>query len=177
MITVISGTHRKSSKSSIIAKHCVDHLVKQGLDAKLIDFQEWSLADLEHKFTGDSLTDRLKNTQDELIVPANKIIYVLAEYNGGVPGFMKLFIDAISMRKYADNFKNKKALLIGVSSGRGGNSRGLESFTGVLNYLGTNVYPNKLPISTIEKLCEGENINDPSTTETLSKLLEGFVSF
>jgi NAD(P)H-dependent FMN reductase len=49
-----------------------------------------------------------------------------------VPGSLKLFIDACSVREYKQNFKGKKAALVGIASGRAGNLRGMDHLTGVM---------------------------------------------
>ncbi|MCB0587252.1 MAG: NAD(P)H-dependent oxidoreductase, partial [Phaeodactylibacter sp.] len=110
----------------------------------------------------------LKRLQDEYILPATKFVFVTPEYNGSFPGAVKLFIDACTVRKYTSNFKGKKAALVGIATGRAGNLRGMEHLTGVLNFLGTVVMPDKLPISRISDLKDGEgDVIDEETLEAM----------
>jgi len=91
---------------------------------------------------------------------------------------VKLFIDACSIRNYADNFKGKKAAIVGVAAGRAGNLRGMEHLTGVLNYLGTTIMPNRLPISSIGGLLdEDKKLKDEATQKALQGFVEGVVAF
>jgi NAD(P)H-dependent FMN reductase len=112
------------------------------------------------------------------MVPANKFIFVIPEYNGGFPGIVKLFIDACSIRAYKPTFKNKKAALVGVATGRAGNLRGLDHMTGVLNHVGTIVMPKQLPISSIENLVNGNGeITDPNTIKVIEEYVDNFLAF
>jgi NAD(P)H-dependent FMN reductase len=123
-------------------------------------------------------TPSLTRIQDEFMVPADKFLFVVPEYNGGFPGALKLFIDGCSVRKYKETFSGKKAALVGIASGRAGNLRGMEHLTGILNYLGTIVMPNKLPISSIGKLLDEEkNLSDLETRKVMNDLVEELINF
>ena len=72
----------------------------------------------------------------------------------------------------------EKALLTGISTGRAGNLRGMEHLTGILNYLKVIVHPNKLPISSVDKLLNGEGeITDKDTVEAINTQLKEFIEF
>jgi NAD(P)H-dependent FMN reductase len=72
----------------------------------------------------------------------------------------------------------KKAMLTGVSTGRAGNLRGMEHLTGILNYLKVTVHPNRLPISVVDKLMDGDGrIRDEATLAALHAQLDGFLRF
>ncbi len=180
MLTVISGTNRQDNKTSAFARH-VFNLIKAASDAevKFLDLAEMP-HDWFHALMYDAAgqTDSLRKIQDDCILPAEKFIFVIPEYNGSMPGTVKLFIDACSIREYSKNFKGKKAGLIGCSSGRAGNLRGLEHLTGVLNYLGCTVMPNRLPVSGIGDLMNDKNeITDEKTVEVLEKFTKDFTAF
>lgn len=75
-------------------------------------------------------------------------------------------------------FNKKKAALIGISDGRSGNIRGLEHFSGVLNHMGTIVYPDRLPVSQISKLLNGNfGVSDQETLLLLEKHAISFLDF
>lgn len=180
MITVIAGTNRKGSATSHFAKYVHAQLEKESQEeVKLLDLQ-----DLPHDwfhnlmYSADQQSASLTKVQDEFILPADKFVFIIPEYNGGFPGVIKLFIDACSIREYAKNFKGKKAALMGVASGRAGNLRGMEHLTGVLNYLGTTIMPNRLPISSIDKVLNDEKeIVDEDTQKVISDFVTSFVNF
>jgi NAD(P)H-dependent FMN reductase len=100
------------------------------------------------------------------------------EYNGSFPGSVKLFIDACTVREYSRNFKDKKAALVGIASGRAGNLRGMDHLTGVLNYLGMTVMPDKLPISSIFKLKNGNGeVTDEDTLKIMEAHAKAFTAY
>jgi NAD(P)H-dependent FMN reductase len=178
MITIISGTNRKGSECLKFARIYYDIIERHAPGtARLLALEQmphdW-FSNLMYKEPSESLI----RLQDEYILPAEKFVFVMPEYNGGVPGALKLFIDACTVRAYTSNFKNKKAALVGVASGRAGNLRGMEHLTGVLNYLGTVVMPDKLPISRIGELKDGEGtIVDEPTLQVMEQHAQAFLKF
>jgi len=180
MITVIAGTNRKGSETAHFAKHLVEVLKKESKEeVKFLDLQDMP-HDWFHNtmYAADTQSESLAEIQDDCILPAEKFVFVIPEYNGGFPGVVKMFIDACSIRNYADNFKGKKAAILGVAAGRAGNLRGMEHLTGVLNYLGTTVMPNRLPISSIGKLLdENKNVTDEGTIKVIQEFAESVVKF
>ena len=69
-------------------------------------------------------------------------------------------------------------MLVGVADGRGGNLRGLEHMTGILNYLRINVLYNKIPLSRINEEVDIEgNLLKDETLQTISQQVEEFIKF
>ena len=110
---------------------------------------------------------------EKYISPAERVVIVAAEYNGSYPGILKAFIDAV----HPDHWKGKKAALVGISSGRSGNVRGLEHLTGVLHYLQVEVCSVKPVISGIDGLLAGEELNNEETIDVLWQQAERFLAF
>ncbi|MEM1215420.1 MAG: NAD(P)H-dependent oxidoreductase [Bacteroidota bacterium] len=179
MITVISGTNRKGSVTKVFAQAYYDILREELGDQ--VHFL--ALEDLPHDwyhedmYSADQMPDSLKNVQDKYILPAKAFVFLSPEYNGSFSGVLKLFIDACSIRQYKENFQGKQAALVGVSSGRAGNLRGLHHLGGVLNYLGVTTLPDQLPISSVGKLMNDDKseITDEDTLATLRKHAQAFV--
>lgn len=180
MITVISGTNRKGSECLQFARKCVELLeAKTEEPIRLL-----ALEDIPHDWFFPEMyvkgmqAPSLSAIQDEFMIPASKFVYVISEYNGGVPGALKVFLDGCSVRAYKETFKNKKAALVGVASGRAGNLRGMDHLTSVLHHVGTIVMPNKLPISRIEDLMDVKgNITDLATIKVLDKQMAELLAF
>jgi len=175
MISVICSTNRKESNSAIFAKSISGLLTEMGQENRMLD-----LIDLPDDFVFNNEVygihnDRLLQIQDKHVTEAEKFIFVIPEYNGSFPGVVKAFIDSFSPSR----IHNKKALLIGISSGRAGNLRGLEHFTGIMNYLRVTVSPFKPSIAFCHNLVEEEkgNINDEKTISLLSGACENFIQF
>jgi chromate reductase, NAD(P)H dehydrogenase (quinone) len=180
MITIISGTDRKDGLTHVLAKH-----YHQSLQSKTSDeVKLYSLEDLPPDMYGPNMYGKttmaasFHAVEDTYLIPAEKLIFVIPEYNGSFPGILKLFIDACSIRSKMAIFKNKKAALVGVATGRAGNIRGLEHFTSVLMFMGVTVLPNLLPISAFNKMVDAEfNITDEAALAAIDKQIEAFLSF
>ena len=164
--TIISGTNRKISKTLQVAKQYQQIFKQKEIDAGLLSLEDWTY--LER-------TAAYEKLEKEILIPTTKYILVAPEYNGSIPGILKVLID---ISEYRSVWNGKKALLVGVSTGRAGNLRGMEHLTGILHYLDVVVYPNKLPISTVDKLLGPEGtIIDKATIEAIEKQINGFIKF
>jgi NAD(P)H-dependent FMN reductase len=177
MILVICGTNREHSLTSIVAKHCLDYLEKKGLEVKYFTLEDLPI-DFAHSqmYSDEGMHPELANIQNEFIFPAKKWLVVSPEYNGSFPGILKLFFDAISVRKYPKNFKGKKVGMIGLASGRAGNLRGMDDMTGFMHYLKMDVYPNKLPLSMIEQSIVNNKLK-PETIDIINEMLDGYIKW
>lgn len=163
---VISGTNRLNSNTFKVAALYVEYLRAQHIDCEMISLEE---LDLSHR-SPDYLALEQKN-----LVPATKFIFVSPEYNGSIPGVLKTMLDVSDYKKV---WWGKKALLVGVSTGRSGNVRGMEHLTSILNYLKVVVHPNKLPISAVDKLLNGSGtIHDMPTNLAINQQLTEFITF
>jgi len=167
MITIISGTHRKDSKSLLIAKEYIRILKEQGKEAQLLDLRLlpksfiWDDMFGEHSDEGDAMIEKY-------IEKANKFVFVAPEYNGSIPGIIKVLLDAVDPEK----FKGKRAGLTGVASGRFGNLRGLDDLTNILHHLKVEVCPLKVYMPAIFKLLNADNqINDEGLVERIEDQL------
>ena len=179
MITVISGTNRKNSKTKIVAETYLS-LFKEATDEEVKLLALCELPDdliKESMYMADGQSEGIVKLQDELIIPVEKFFIVSPEYNGGMAGILKLFIDAISVRNYQATFKAKKIGLAGVASGRAGNLRGMDQLTGIFNHVGSIVMPNKLPLSGIGNITDGNGVTDEGTLKAMQAQVESFVAF
>lgn len=172
-ILVISGTNRPNSNTLAIASYYHQQLLKNEHASKLLDL---------NKVDSDVYNHNMYATPhasiEQLVVDyldwANKFVFVVPEYNGGYPGILKAFIDAVPPSK----FHFKKAALIGLSSGHLGCVRGMDSLTNVLNYLKVSVLFNKPKLSAIESLLDvNKHIVKPNVIEGLERHQEQLIEF
>lgn len=178
MITIIVGTNRKKSEAKNFGKKYYELLKSVNQNVNFLHLKDVDTSIYNPDMYDESLHQDLLKIQDDWLIPTNKFIFVIPEYNGGMPGALKMFIDAVSIRKRPETFDGKKAAIVGVSSGRAGNLRGMEHLTGVLNYLGTTVLPNRQPYSSIHKLLDKQgNITDEPTIEVIKKHVEQIIIF
>ena len=180
MITIINGTNRSGNLSQIISTYYRNELVNLGAQ----DVHYLTMENLPKNmvssmmFTPDERSSSLTKIQNDIIMPSEKILFILPEYNGGIPGILKLFIDACSSYHRDACFKGKKVGMVGVAAGRSGNLRGMEHLTGVMNFLGSIVMPDKLPISSIHSLINDDmELTDEGTRSVLNAHAQSFIEF
>lgn len=163
---IISGTNRLDSASIKVASEYFNRLTKAGKSCELYSLEG---------FKWFQRTPDFLELQERLFIPAQKFIFVMPEYNGSVPGVLKLMIDLLD---YKRTWHLKKVLLVGVSSGRAGNLRGMEHMTGILHYLKAVVHPNKLPISRVDLLVTNSVLKlDQETSRAVDLQIEEFIAF
>lgn len=166
MITIISGTNRPGSRTRGLVYYYRDALVKMGEQPTVL---------LTEGIDLNRRTPALEKVENEVLIPSDKFIFILPEYNGSFPGAIKTLID---MCRIPECFYGKKALLTGVADGRAGNLRGMEHFTGILNHMRVVVHPDRLPISLIKNLVnEKGELTDPETRRVIDKQLREFLAF
>lgn len=178
MITIISGTNRPNSRTEFVAQYVFDLIGKfTDQEVNLIKLSELDPGFIHPlMYSGEYQHPDLSEIQDKYIIPAEKWIMLSPEYNGSYSGIGKVFVDALSVRKYGETFKGKKLGLIGIASGRAGNLRGLDHLTTAFHYLGMHVYPNRLPLSKIEGAIVDEVLSE-EMIKALDGFLEGFVGY
>lgn len=179
MITIISGTNRPNSLTAAFAREVAD-LIKQQTDegVEVVD-----LAELPHDYFHKAMYDPAETPavframHEDKIVPASKLVVLSPEYNGSFAGALKIFIDALSVYRYAENFKQKPMLLIGVSTGRAGNLRGIDHLADIFTHMGGYVIGGKLPISQAGALVnEAKQVVDTATKTAISKQISHLLS-
>ncbi len=164
--TIISATNRRDSNTLKIAEAYRDLLLERGIRANLLTLEGLDVLDRN---------PALEAVEEEFLVPADKFIFVTPEYNGSFPGILKALIDNTDIHRA---WPGKKALLVGVSTGRAGNLRGMDHLTGILHYLKVSVHHNKLPISVVNKLLDADGkLIDQATLNVINQQLDEFVVF
>ncbi len=178
MISVISGTNRVGSNSSKIAKHYFKVLNEMEAEVKYFSLEDLNGVTIEAEmYSADKQDPKVAKLQEEAFFPADKLIVIVPEYNGGVSGIFKWLIDAISIREKDKNFKGKKVCLVGVASGRAGNLRGLDYLSSCLQYLGMTVFSHKLPLSQIGKVIKEDGTIDDFSAQVIKQQITDFIAF
>ena len=163
---IISGTNRRDSNTRKIAHQYQDTLKEKNISSEIITLEGMDLS---------GHTPEFERLEKEKLLPAKKFIFIAPEYNGSIPGVLKTMLD---LSDYKKTWQWKKALLVGISTGRSGNVRGLEHLTSILNYMKVIVHPDKLPISSVHKLLNGRHaIEDAETLIAINVQIDDFVKF
>jgi chromate reductase len=174
MITLISSTNRPNSVSLMVTQQYAHMLEQRGESTQII-----SLESMPDDFLGTALYHNSgKNEHFNIlrsqVEEAQKFAFIIPEYNGSFPGVLKLFIDGL---KFPGTLRNKKAGLIGVSSGIQGGALALSHINDVFNYLGMHVMANRVKLYKIEDKLQAGKVADPQFVQLLERHADQLIQF
>lgn len=173
MITIIASTSRTGSATLKVAKYYRKRLAEKGAEAGIL-----SLMDLPPNLLQTDLYGKRSVEFGHILEGINrtdKFIFIIPEYNGSYPGVLKVFIDACD---FPESFYEKKAALVGISSGRYGNIRGIDHFTGVCHYFNLHVMPLKLHIANIKTELDADgNLFKEDTVKFTDEQMDKFIQY
>jgi len=174
MITVVSGSYRKDNLTLSLSNTYIDILQERNQPFQLLDFRTLPVSFLYENEIFGSSSNEVNNLLKRYVSDADKFIFITPEYNGSFPGIVKAFIDICDPAFWV----GKKASLVGTSTGRAGNLRGMDHLTSILEHLEMVVMPQKLPVSRIKNLIdENQKINDPETISVVREHINKFINF
>ena len=171
MITIVSGTNREKSNSLKVSRTCEKVLEKLGESVQVC-----CLSELPENFFSVMYEKEYPGYADlieKYISQADRIVFVIPEYQGSYPGALKSFMDAIDPKLISD----KKACLIGIASGRGGGIRPQSHFTDVLHHLEVEVFSRQPKFSGIHNLVDDQFMVDQTSLALLEDLFAKFLKF
>lgn len=174
MIEIISGTNRPGAISATVAKWYQDLLMMRKVESQILD-----LVHLPEDFTVSALYDSCGQNIDfnklaKRLRQAEKMVFVVPEYNNSFPGVLKAFIDGMD---YPSPFNGKKCALVGVSSGVQGGGMAMSHLTDIFNYLGMHVLAQKPRLALIEKNMEDGQLINALYKQLLEEQADAFVAF
>jgi chromate reductase len=175
MITIVVGTNRAHSVSAQIAEYYKAILsTKTDEQIEVVD-----LVNLPGDFIGNALYENNGNNSAfnairDKVQSAEKLVFIVPEYNGSFPGVLKAFIDGF---KYPEGIRDKKGAMIGVSSGVQGSLIAMSHLTDIFNYLGMHVLALKPKLSAIERNFDGQRITNELYNTLLHQQAEKLVEF
>jgi len=165
MYTIISGTHRVASHSEKVAAEYHRVLLEKDINATVLSLKNMDVL---------RRTPEFLKIENDILIPTQKFIFIIPEYNGTFPGVLKAMIDNSDIAKA---WYHKKALLTGVSTGRAGNLRGMDHLSASLHYMKMNVHHNKLPISSIDKMMDANGRLNEETLKAVDEQISEFINF
>jgi len=165
MYTIISGTNRSNSHTEKVASIYQTILKQNGIEAEIFSLKDIDVLKRNEHFS---------QIEKGFLIPADKFILIIPEYNGTFPGVLKAMIDISDVKKV---WWGKKALLTGVSTGRAGNLRGMDQITGSLNHMKVIVHHNKLPLSSIDKIMDANGQLNADTLHAIEDQINEFINF
>jgi len=159
MIKIIVGTNRQNSVSKQIAEIVQKILLEKGAESEILELTDLPSDFIETALYENNGKNEAYNAFHKRLASGKKFIFIVPEYNGSFPGILKTFIDGMT---YPNTFRNKKAAMIGISSGVGGGGIALSHLTDIFHYLGMHVLALKPKLAKIE-----QNMSDNLLTNKL----------
>ncbi len=173
MITLLIGTNRPNSNAGKVIR------IIEGIYRELkVPVQILDLAQLPQEiFLPTSYSEKPKSFSPfaETILKSDGIHLVTPEYNGGVPGVLKYFID---MLKSPESFERRPVCFVGISAGVWGALRPVEQLQAIFGYRNAFIYPERVFMPGIGNLLDSSGTL--TSTDLLNRLksqVEGFVTF
>lgn len=173
MITIVCGTHREDSNSEKITKVYEELLKKRKEDVRVLMLKGLP-KDFLFEDTFSEGSEGFNQIVKKYISSADKFVFIIPEYNGSYPGILKAFVDAVHPKE----FWNKRACLVGVSTGQAGALRPLDHFTDVLHHLKVEVLSDKPKLSVVHQyLTENGELTNELYKKRISDQIEKFLQF
>ena len=173
MITLIIGTNRPGSNSRKVAAHLEEAYAELKVPLRVLD-----LAKLPPEiFSPNSYAEKPTSFAPfaDAILQSAGLHVVTPEYNGGVPGVLKYFIDLL---KFPESFDRRPVCFVGVAAGVWGALRPVEQLQGIFGYRNAHIYPERVFLPQINSLLdERGRLKDAELVGRLQKQASGFVDF
>ncbi len=175
MITLLAGTNRPNSRARRIANYYRTVLAGLGAESQILD-----LAELPADFMSTALYENIGRNAEfnrlaAMLETGNKLVIITPEYNASFPGALKAFIDGLA---YPGVLHDKKAALVGLSSGGQGGLLAMTHLTDVLMYLGTAVLPQRVRLPFINQdLNAGDGLNNDLSRQLLREQAVALLAF
>ncbi|UOR03793.1 NAD(P)H-dependent oxidoreductase [Hymenobacter aerilatus] len=148
MITIIVGTNRPNSRARLVADLYSQLLTDLGATHQLLDLVELPADFLVTALYGHTGQHAGFNRLAEKAAAADKLVFIVPEYNASLPGALKGFIDGLP---YPGGIRGKKAAVVGLGTGAQGGALALCHLTDILMYLGTLVLPTRVRLPFIDQ--------------------------
>src|SRR5215510_2308013 len=149
MIVLIVGTNRPGSNSRKVAAQVEEIYKELKTPLRVLD-----LAQLPPEiFFPSSYGEKPKSFQPfaDAVLQASGLHVVTPEYNGGIPGVLKYFID---MLKFPESFERRPVCFTGLAAGIWGALRHVAQLQAIFGYRNANIYPERVFMPQINNLLD-----------------------
>src|SRR5262249_24621153 len=148
-LTIISGTNRPGSNTRKVARHVEAIYAELGRPPAVIDLLELP----PDAFTPASYANKPAGVQafTDKVLNSTGLIVVTPEYNGGVPGALKYFIDLLP---FPQSFQDRPVCFVGLGAGEWGALRPVEQLQMIFGYRNAFVYPGRVFIKHVNTVLD-----------------------
>ena len=173
MITLLVGTNRPGSNSRKIAGQIEELYAEQQVAVEVIDLARLPLDVFLPTAYGEKPASFAPFS--EAVLRSGGLHVVTPEYNGGVPGVLKYFIDLL---KFPESFERRPVCFTGVAAGMWGALRPIEQLQAIFGYRNAYLYPERVFLPRVyELLDDAGRLKDPELVGRLRTQATGFAEF
>ena len=173
MIVIISGTNRPGSNTLKVAKKLTAIYEALGVQTQLLN-----LAELPPEvFLPTAYAEKPAGFGkfSAAILAAEGLVVVTPEYNGGVPGILKYFIDLLP---FPESFVHRPVCFVGLATGAWGALRPVEQLQSIFGYRNAHIFPERVFMPGIGGLLnESGQFANTDMEKRLAQQAAGFVGF
>jgi chromate reductase, NAD(P)H dehydrogenase (quinone) len=173
MITLIIGTNRPGSNTRKVAAHLEEIYAELKAPLRVLDLAKMP----PEIFSPDSYATKPPAFQPfaDGILQATGLHVITPEYNGGMPGVLKYFID---MLKFPESFDRRPVCFTGLGAGVWGALRPVEQLQAIFGYRNAYIYPERVFIPLVNNhLDDKGRLKDADLLKRLRSQAEGFIEF
>src|SRR5262249_35787730 len=136
MIVIISGTNRPGSNTRKVTSRVEATYKTLGVKTQLLDLTEMP----QEIFLPTSYAEKPAGFSKftDAILASDGVVIVTPEYNGGVPGVLKYFID---MLPFPESFEARPVCFVGLAAGVWGALRPVEQLQAIFGYRNAYIFP------------------------------------
>ena len=172
MKLIITSTTRKNSLTAVIAKIVQKIYQNLGEDFEVLDLRDIPFELIVKEPYPSQAPPSLKFYLDK-VAQAEALALVCPEYNGGLPGLIKHFIDHWI---YPDSFVYKPVCFIGLG-GKFGALNPINHLESVFLYRHSFVFPIRVFIQNVSQILKEDKILDDNINQLLLKQAKNFITF
>jgi len=149
-ILAFAGALRKDSLNKKMLKIAVEGAIKAGAEVTLIDLKDFMVPLYDGDLEAESgLPENAVKLQD-LMIAHDGFLIASPEYNSGISGTLKTFIDWTSRphseRQAGASYGGKAAVVMSASPGGLGGIRALPTVKSILGTMGVHVLPDEFAL-------------------------------
>ena len=173
MINIVVGTNREGSLSLVTSQEISAIYTDLGVENQLL-----LLSDLPPEtFSPQAYADKpqcvVEMTNE--ILKSSGLVVVTPEYNGSMPGALKLFIDLLP---FPESFEGRPVSFVGLSAGQFGALRPVEHLQQIFGYRNSYIFPERVFIPRAhESISQADGITDEDLKSRLEKHADGFAGY
>src|SRR5471032_2717747 len=161
MIVQLIATNRPGSNTAKVAAHVAEIYAAKGSPLQVVDLHKLR----PEIFAPSRYAEKPASFApfQEAILKADGIVIVTPEYNGGIPGVFKYFLD---MLEFPESFRDTPVAFVGLAAGIWGALRPVEQIEDILIYRRAVIFPERVNIPGINNhLNESDRLKTPELIE------------